>query len=128
MYVCMYIMYTHVLTEECERGYGHATVTGQHLVSGLHIPPSLKQGPFLVHGCLHWLEKELLEIFLCLPFSHRCPEIRNACAVCVYPIWLLCVLGRFELKSGLYGRKTLLPTEPSSSQCSLIFKLSFTCR
>lgn len=23
--VCVYIMYTHVLTEECECGYGHAT-------------------------------------------------------------------------------------------------------
>lgn len=31
MCVCVYIMYTHVLTEECECGYGHATVaSGGH--------------------------------------------------------------------------------------------------
>lgn len=134
MHVCVCVYYVHTCAHwrmwmwvwSCYRSY--VAVTGQHLVSGPHIPPSLKQGPFLLHGCLHWLEKELLEIFLCLLFSHKRPEIRNACAMCVYPVWLLCGHGWFELRSGLYGRKTLLPAEPSSSQCSLHFKLSFTCR
>lgn len=88
MYVCAY--YAHTCAHwrmwmwvwSCYRSY--VQVTGQHLVSGPHILPSLKQGSFMVHGCLHWLEKELLEIFLWPNiFPQASWDKKCLCYVCV---------------------------------------------
>lgn len=89
MHVCVCAYYVHTCAYwrmwmwVCSCYSSYVEITGQHLVSGPHIPPFWNRVLFWFMEVYTGWRRSFWRFPSGLQFLHRRPEIRNACGVCV---------------------------------------------